>query len=318
MSEKAQTDNMKTRVRVNRPKRATLIDWNRKSLAALRQPFGWSIGEENRLHRGGSRRAVSMNGELDSPAAVHSETACRFATDFSHVPARTKLQSTNISAVRGPVDEDGEGDREQTTRSAAEASSVTQGANFNQLGLGGQMLFRQGGGGGTPASIIPNGIATTSIDRDTPSLGPTYYGSVFKHTLSTSGGTISADVTIAEKVGVTRDDFNTGFTGVPLGTLTWGAAAGTTAPLSGNDMYDNIGTSNINVTNFVPGPPGLPAIMRTPQELHYRIGTGAWIKFADVPMSVTLREIPGPLLNPYEVETRVNNVSSVQPYTGPT
>lgn len=169
--------------------------------------------------------------------------------------------------------------------------------------------------GGAVASVVPRAISRTQVDRDTPSLGPTYYGSVFKHTLSTTGGTITPDVTIAEAVGVTRDDFATGFAGVPLGTLTWGP--GGTAPLSGNDMFDNIGTNNINVTNFLPSPPkpGLPAIMETPQELHYRIGTGSWTKFADVPMVVTLRAKVG---GSYEVETRNNGVPSLQNYTGPT
>jgi hypothetical protein len=154
------------------------------------------------------------------------------------------------------------------------------------------------------------------VTGPTPNLGPTYYGSIFEHTLSTSGGTITGDITIAELVQVTRDDFATGFTGVPLGTLTWGP--GGTAPLYGNTMNDNIGTNNINVQNFLPAPPGLPAVMETPQELHYRIGTGSWTKFADVPMTVTLREAPSPMRDPYEVETRVNGVASVQPYTGPT
>jgi hypothetical protein len=169
--------------------------------------------------------------------------------------------------------------------------------------------------GGGAASVVPTAINRTQVDRDTPSLGPTYYGSVFKHTLSTTGGTITPDVTIAELVRVTRDDFATGFAGVPLGTLTWGP--GGTAPLSGNDMYDNIGTNNINVTNFLPSPPkpGLPAIMETPQELHYRIGTRSWTKFADVPMVVTLRAKVG---GGHEVETLNNGVPSLQNYTGPT
>ena len=171
------------------------------------------------------------------------------------------------------------------------------------------------GGAAAGARVVPTAIGSTQVDRATPGLGPTYYGSVFKHTLTTSGGTITPDVTVAELVRVTRDDFATGFTGVPLGTLTWGP--GGTAPLSGNDMFDNIGTNNINVTNFLPSPPnpGLPAIMETPQELHYRIGTGSWTKFADVPMVVTLRARVG---GGFEVETRNNNIPSVQNYTGPT
>jgi hypothetical protein len=169
--------------------------------------------------------------------------------------------------------------------------------------------------GGAKASVVPTAISRTRVVRDTPGLGPTYYGSVFGHTLSTTGGTITPDVTIAELVRVTRDDFATGFAGVPLGTLTWGP--GGTAPLSGNDMFDNIGTNNINATNFLPSPPkpGLPAIMETPQELHYRIGSGNWSKFADVPMRVTLR---AKAAGGHEVETRVNGVPSVQNYTGPT
>jgi hypothetical protein len=162
--------------------------------------------------------------------------------------------------------------------------------------------------------VTPTGIASTVVSGPTPSLGPTYYGSVFTHTLTTSGGTITPDITIAELVGVTRDDFATGFTGVPLGTLTWGP--GGTANIAGNTISDNIGTGPINVTRFMPSPPkaGLPAIMITPQELHYRIGTGAWIKFADVPMVVTLRTKAS---GGYEVETTVNGIPSVQPYTGP-
>jgi hypothetical protein len=180
---------------------------------------------------------------------------------------------------------------------------------------GGVIGGRPSGAAPGAATVRPTGINATRVVRATPSLGPTYYGSVFAHTLSTTGGVITADITIAELVRVTRDDFATGFTGVPLGTLTWGP--GGTAPLAGNDMFDNIGTNNINVTNFLPSPPkpGLPAIMETPQELHYRVGAGGWTKFADVPMVVTLRTRP---TGGYEVETRNNGMPSVQTYTGPT
>jgi hypothetical protein len=164
------------------------------------------------------------------------------------------------------------------------------------------------------ATVHPTGVASTRVTGATPSLGPTYYGSIFQHTLTTSGGTITPDITIAELVTVTRDDFATGFAGVPLGTLTWGS--GGTAPIYGNTINDNIGTGTIDVTNFMPSPPkpGLPAVMITPQQLHYRIGTGPWVKFADVPMTVTLRVAA---TGGYEVETIVNGVPSVQPYTGP-
>jgi hypothetical protein len=174
---------------------------------------------------------------------------------------------------------------------------------------------RGGGGARLPAaSVVPAAIASTVVSGPTPSLGPTYYGSIFTHTLTTSGGTITPDITIAELVSVTRDDFATGFAGVPLGTLTWGA--GGTAPIYGNTINDNIGTNAIDVTKFMPSPPkaGLPAVMITPQQLHYRIGTGPWIKFADVPMTVTLR---AKATGGYEVETKVNGIPSVQPYTGP-
>jgi hypothetical protein len=172
--------------------------------------------------------------------------------------------------------------------------------------------------GGTPAptSIIPTSINRTSIDRNSATLGPTTYGFVFKHTLNTNtGGIITPDVTIAEHVTLGRDDFNTGWGGVPLGTLTWGP--GGTASLYGNDMYDNITTPGVNVTDFMPSPPkpGLPAIMETPQTLHYRIGTGSWVQFASVPMILTLRVKP---TGGYEVETAINGVGRAQPYTGPT
>lgn len=204
--------------------------------------------------------------------------------------------------------------------------SLREPVSEDELGTPTQETTRQPPGGGSAApvprapapaatTVNPTGIASTRVTGPTPSLGPTYYGSVFAHTLTTSGGTITGDITIAEKVTVTRDDFNTGFTGVALGTLTWGP--GGTANIAGNDIHDNIGTGPINATHFVPGPPGLPAIMETPQELHYRVGTGPWKKFADVPMIVTLRDAPSPLLYAYEVETRVNNVPSTQEYTGP-
>lgn len=312
MSQAAETGNKSARVRVIKPQPAPLLDWNRKVHTALRRPSAHSQGQDSSEGDSLQRKNAAHAG---STAGATSEPAAHFAADLSQIP----IHSTGNASSRAPVTEDGAGEREETTRSAYGAASISP---------GNQMLFRNGGGGGgggggaggggAPASVIPTGIANTSVHAPTPSLGPTYYGSIFKHNLSTGGGTISADVTVAEKVDVTRDDFNTGFTGVPLGTLTWGAAAGCTAPLYGNSMYDNIGTNNINVTNFVPGPPGLPAIMQTPQELHYRIGTGSWVKFADVPMVVTLRQTPAPMANAYEVETRVNNVPSVQPYTGPT
>lgn len=171
-------------------------------------------------------------------------------------------------------------------------------------------------GGGAPTSVFPTSIARTVIDRNSSSLGPTTYGFVFKHTLNTNtGGTITPDVMIAEHVTLGRDDFNTGWGGVPLGTLTWGP--GGTAPLYGNDMYDNITTPGVNVTDFMPSPPkpGLPAIMETPQTLHYKIGAGNWIKFADVPMVLTLRATQA---GGFEVETAINGVGRAQPYTGPT
>jgi hypothetical protein len=311
MSQTVETTKQSTKVRVTKPKQTTQVEWNLKSSVPSGRLTGRSgsaesvngnIWEENRLPGTRGRQPDSQTNSLSGESP-------RFTADFSQVPVHgSRLVSSVTLSGRGPVGEDGSGDREQATRSATEAPGVTQEGRERQL------IQRNGG----PASVIPTDIATTSIIGDTPSLGPTYYGSIFQHALNTSGGTISNDVTIAEKVDVTRDDFNTGFAGVPLGTLTWGAAAGATAPLSGNNMFDNIGTNNINVTNFVPGPPGLPAIMETPQELHYRIGTGDWIKFADVPMVVTLYHLEGPVLNPYEVDTRVNGVSSVQPYTGPT
>lgn len=182
--------------------------------------------------------------------------------------------------------------------------------------LGGAAGAAIGNAVGGPASVVPTSIARTVIDRNSDTLGPTTYGFVFKHTLNTNtGGTITPDVTIAEHVTVGRDDFNTGWGGVPLGSLTWGP--GGTAPLSGNDMYDNITTPGVNVTDFMPSPPkpGLPAILETPQTLHYRIGTGSWNRFASVPMILTLRSKPA---GGYEVETAINGVGRAQPYTGPT
>ncbi len=173
-----------------------------------------------------------------------------------------------------------------------------------------------GGGAAAPTSIVPTSIASTVINGNSASLGPTTYGFIFKHTLNTNtGGTITPDVMVAEHVTLGRDDFNTGWGGVPLGSLTWGP--GGTAPLYGNDMYDNITTPGVNVTNFMPSPPkpGLPAIMETPQTLHYKIGTGNWIQFASVPMVLTLRPAS---TGGYEVETAINGVGRAQPYTGPT
>lgn len=210
--------------------------------------------------------------------------------------ARVEIHPSR-SAERQPVSEDEIAPRSATTRQGAPGGPAAPAAPA------------------APATVRPTGIASTQVVGPTPSLGPTYYGSVFRHTLSTTGGTMTGNITIAEKVSVTRDDFNTGFTGVVLGTLTWGP--GGTANIAGNNISDNIGTGPINATHFVPGPPGLPAIMKTPQELHYRVGTRPWVKFADVPMTVTLRDHALPLEYLYEVETNVNGVPSVQEYTGP-
>lgn len=197
----------------------------------------------------------------------------------------------------------------------ASVSGLTGSLAGGAIGTAGGGAVGGGAVGGHAVSVTPTAIDRTRVNGDTPGLGPTYYGSVFTHTLATTGGTITPDVTIAELVRVTRDDFGTGFAGVPLGTLTW--APGGTAALNGNEMSDNIGTNNINVTNFLPKPPkpGLPAIMQTPQELHYRVGTGRWTKFANVPIVVTLRAKAG---GGCEVETSDNSVPSLQNYTGPT
>jgi hypothetical protein len=226
---------------------------------------------------------------------------------------------------RFPVGPDGAGAAEETVREPGEDPAVLRAPPGG--GSGSAAPPAAGARPGTPpaagappappATVAPTGIASTAINSATPGLGATYYGWIFTHTLSTTGGTITPDITIAEKVTAGRDDFATGFGGVALGTLTWGPGAGGTAPITGNTISDNIGTNNINVRNFLPHPPkpGLPAVQSTPQELHYRVGAGAWTKFADVPITVTLQNRGAG--GGYEVVTSDNSLGRAQRYTGP-
>jgi hypothetical protein len=149
----------------------------------------------------------------------------------------------------------------------------------------------------------------SSINNTTAGAGRLSYGAVFTHTFDSSTGTVAdiSGITVGERVTVARDDFGTGWGGVRLGTIT--------APISVRGrMNDTIGTPSGVIHPRMGRVRALPAVMDTPQTLHWKDVLGIWHKFADVAIRFTVRRRAAGGL---EAVTQDNGVSVVEPFTGP-
>jgi hypothetical protein len=141
----------------------------------------------------------------------------------------------------------------------------------------------------------PTGITRTELLSSLPIAG-VFYGGVYKHHFTSSGGAITS-IVITERVFCGSSQF-AGCAGLPVvpGTLNARSAFFT----------DRIGTpvADINVNNFLPSPPnpGLPQVFDTPQILYWRsdqcsaapgvppaaVAGDHWVPFVNVPIKVTL------------------------------
>jgi hypothetical protein len=169
----------------------------------------------------------------------------------------------------------------------------------------GLRISRCSGGGPRPATEPhPTGISNTVAKGS-----PLHYGSFYTHTFSSSTGSVADlnGVVIGERVTVGRDDFATGWGGVPLGTIT------ATANAAGK-IDDNIGTPAGLIHAAMPGVRALPAVMETPQTLHWKDRTGSWNQFVAVAITFTVRAGAGGTMEAVTVD---NGVPVVEPFTGP-
>lgn len=144
----------------------------------------------------------------------------------------------------------------------------------------------------TPAPSTPSAPATVPVHPTsiaaTRSGARLNYGSRYTHTLTSSDGNSAhlAGVLVGERVTVARDDFGLGWGGVALGSIT------ATCNAAGR-IDDSIGTPAALIDPKIAAGLALPAVLDTPQTLHWRDPAGAWQQFAAVGISFTLRRGAG-------------------------
>jgi uncharacterized membrane protein YgcG len=136
-----------------------------------------------------------------------------------------------------------------------------------------------GGSGAPPAAPHPTAIAGTTVAST-----PLNFGGRYTHTMTSSTGNVAdlRGVVVGEHVTVAHDDFGLGWGGVPLGTIT-------AALNSAGRMDDRIGTPASAIRPLVPSLSTFPAVLDTPQTLHWRDASGSWNQFASVAITFTVR-----------------------------
>jgi hypothetical protein len=175
---------------------------------------------------------------------------------------------------------------------------VTRTAPLQQV----RRFSRSSGTSGTGGTVHPTGIARTTAGRRLN------FGAVYTHTFNSSTGRVADldGVLVGERVTVARDDFGLGWGGVPLGTIT-------ARVNSSGQMNDQIGTPARLINRAMPRVRSLPAVLNTPQTLHWQDASGSWNQFTAVNITFTVRDRGGTL----EAVTVDNGVQVVEPYTGP-
>ncbi len=159
------------------------------------------------------------------------------------------------------------------------------------------------------STVTPLGLAHPTGINSTSAGTRLNYGAIYTHTMTSSTGKVKDldGVLVTEEVKVGRDDFGTGWPGVPIGTIT--------APLNDRgEMDDKIGTPAGMIHPLMPKVKKLPAVFDTPQTLHWQDSGGSWNKFASVAITFFVRRNKSGKL---EAVTEDNGVQVAQSYTGP-
>lgn len=150
-----------------------------------------------------------------------------------------------------------------------------------------------------PAAVPahPTAISSTSVRSQLN------FGAVYRHVFTSSTGSVADinGVLVGEEVTVARDDFATGFTGVPLGTITAHLNAA-------GEMADSIGTPAAVIRNALPSIGTFPAVLDTPQTLHWKNGA-TWNLIVAVAIDFRVHKRGDGTM---EAETRDNGVSVFQ------